>query len=86
MTYCSYCAIALHGEHEICPHHFMHGDADPNWHENNRVMCEILNRGKPWPPRLSLAEREDLLWGDFDRTLDESTKREVPDTPESKYI
>ena len=40
----------------MCAHHVpASGNA---WAENNRLMCDLLHRGRV-PPRLPLAEREE---------------------------
>jgi hypothetical protein len=38
----------------ICPHHLMW---DEQWAESNRIMCDLLHRGKA-PPRLPPEDRE----------------------------
>lgn len=94
MPHCCYCAKDLQDADEMCPHH----DSvirEPEWHVNNRVMCDILHRREDWP-RLppdqrfwfepegityySGPELQELEEKIFGY-LDESPEREMPDTP-----
>lgn len=78
MNICCYCGLLVQPGHEICQHHLY--SEDDQWHENNRVMCGVLNRSEPWPQRVSPEERETDFTEHFN-ALDESTVREAADSP-----
>lgn len=56
MVLCSSCGLQLSGNFALCPYHHLVSDED--WARVNRIMCDGIHR-KKWPPRLSLAERND---------------------------
>jgi len=64
MTPCPSCGSALTGESAIlgmCVHHkYALGD---EWAANNRLMCDLLHRGRV-PARLPAGAREELFWAD----------------------
>ena len=58
MSRCAHCGFEMNGDFELCPHHHMTADGD--WAAANRIMCDLLHRGKV-PPRLSPEARESEL-------------------------
>jgi hypothetical protein len=44
-------------DEEVCAHH--QETAEPGWAETNRVMCDLLHRGRA-PVRLSVRDRDPL--------------------------
>jgi hypothetical protein len=55
MHRCAQCGFELNADLALCPHHHMRDD---RWAEWNRVMCDLLHRGRV-PARLSAIEREE---------------------------
>ena len=56
MSLCAACGVQIPGDGTLCAHHApASGDA---WAENNRLMCDLLHRGRI-PPRLPPGEREE---------------------------
>jgi hypothetical protein len=45
MTICAYCGFAVANAQALCPLH--HRGAVTGWAEANRLMCDLLHRGKP---------------------------------------
>lgn len=56
MNLCPVCGMRVDGE-EVCAHH--QETATPGWAETNRIMCDLLHRGRA-PRRLPVREREPL--------------------------
>ena len=63
MSLCAACSVEIRDGNTLCAHHA--GDGDDGWAENNRCMCDLLNRGRV-PLRLPPAEREDEFWARAD--------------------
>jgi len=59
MSLCAACGLEIQGDGTLCAHHTLGSDDD--WAENNRLMCDLLHRGRV-PPRLAPAEREDEFY------------------------
>ena len=59
MSLCASCGLQLSGDAGLCPHH--HIAIGDDWAVANRIMCDLVHRGKI-PPRLGLAERDDDCW------------------------
>jgi hypothetical protein len=58
MSLCAQCAFEMNGAFELCPHHCVR---EADWAATNRIMCDLLHRGRA-PARLAPAERDaDLL-------------------------
>ena len=55
MSLCAACGVEIPGDRTLCAHHETVGRDD--WAESNRLMCDLLHRGRV-PPRLPSAERE----------------------------
>lgn len=56
---CALCGLPRRAGEALCPHH--HTSHDPGWAVANRIMCDLLHRGKV-PTRLNPEEREDDFW------------------------
>lgn len=54
---CPSCGSEL-GTDAICSYHTASVGVDRSWSDENRVICDLLHRGKE-PARLSLQERSD---------------------------
>lgn len=60
MSLCAACGLQLRGDSALCAHHHSL-DAD-NWAVGNRVMCDLLHRGKePLRLREMTVDTECLL-------------------------
>jgi hypothetical protein len=58
VSLCAACGLQTTGG-DLCPHHHVvYGD---DWAAANRILCDLLHRGKV-PPRLTPAERNDDFW------------------------
>jgi hypothetical protein len=60
---CPACGCIV-GEGGICRHH-VDGYTGDAWAESNRILCDLLHRGKA-PARLDAGEREAMLTTDLD--------------------
>ena len=59
MSLCAVCGFEISVSDALCAHHTTGGRDD--WAENNRLMCDLLHRGR-LPPQLPLPAREDEFW------------------------
>ena len=57
MSLCALCGFALSDDSALCTHHHRAGD-DDRWAEGNRILCDLLHRGKD-PRRLPEDLRQD---------------------------
>jgi hypothetical protein len=58
MSLCVACGSELTDGSLLCRHH--HLGAEDHWAEGNRVLCDLLHRGKE-PVRLPKEQREEEL-------------------------
>jgi hypothetical protein len=58
MSLCALCGFEMSGSFALCPHH--HCIREHGWAETNRIMCDLVHRGKV-PPRLPETQREEEL-------------------------
>lgn len=56
MTQCVSCGSELTDGSLLCRHHSL--SADERWSDGNRLLCDLLHRGKV-PPRLPERQREE---------------------------
>jgi hypothetical protein len=54
MSRCAQCGFELEASVELCPHHHVRDD---DWAGSNRIMCDLLHRGRE-PARLPPSARE----------------------------
>ena len=59
MGLCAACGVRIPGDGTLCAHH-VPGSGN-HWAENNRLMCDLLHRGRV-PSRLPPAEREEKFF------------------------
>lgn len=59
MALCASCASLLSGDAALCPQH--HAVVDDAWAANNRIICDLIHRGKPLK-RLGAKDRADEYW------------------------
>ena len=59
MGLCAACGVRIPGDGTLCAHH-VPGSGN-HWAENNRLMCDLLHRGRV-PARLPPAEREEKFF------------------------
>src|SRR2546425_244632 len=59
MGLCAACGVRIPGDGTLCAHH-VPGSCN-HWAENNRLMCDLLHRGRV-PSRLPPAEREEKFF------------------------
>ena len=58
MSLCASCGLELSDASSLCRYH--HTGGEDRWAEGNRIVCDLLHRGKE-PNRLPREEREDRL-------------------------
>jgi hypothetical protein len=56
MSLCAVCGSALSDNSALCRHHHLGGD--DGWAAGNRILCDLLHRGKE-PGRLAKELRDD---------------------------
>lgn len=56
MSRCVSCGSDLTDGSLLCRHHAL--NAEERWSEGNRLLCDLLHRGKV-PPRLAQGQREE---------------------------
>jgi hypothetical protein len=59
MSFCAACGSELSDETFLCRHHYI--GAEDHWAEANRILCDLLHRGKE-PERLPKEQREEEIW------------------------
>lgn len=50
---CPVCGVGTTGDVAVCAHHLA---AEYGWAEGNRILCDLIHRGRA-PRRLALIER-----------------------------
>ena len=59
MSLCTVCGSELTDDSALCRYH--HAGSEDKWAEANRILCDLLHRGK-LPARLAKEEREEEAW------------------------
>lgn len=58
MSLCAACGSELTDGTFLCRHHYL--AAEDHWAEGNRILCDLLHRGK-LPDRLAKDQREEEI-------------------------